>query len=321
MRKFVFALLSTFSLGALAADNWLPFPYEQSSFDYPGDALHKAWPKLTKGFGPDYPFPDAKWVLQQCQHNPKVFDSPMTSNRGFTCTPDGAQAYAEQVQDVWRLVFRGDFAQAKAQGLKLGAAGKIPALFSQVIYALFLAPRRASRHHLLEQAVDYTDDSGEFINNDRLAMFGRIYAKARLAEGLPTAVALKRGYASELPKELDAALLKQRLQPYALALYGGYHAGIIRKVGSTVGGVTYGADDYDMEQFFLRSFAQANDIAITHIEYANALIYVYGDEARDKALEHLQLASQTTPNCAMDKLEVELANKLINDMNLSTSQR
>jgi hypothetical protein len=96
-------------------------------------------------------------------------------------------------------------------------------------------------------------------------------------------------------------------------------------VGQSAGSATYGADSYDMEQFFLRSFAQANDIAVavavTHIEYANALIYVYGDEARDKALEHLQLASQTTPNCAMDKLEVELANKLINDINFSTSQR
>lgn len=317
MRKLVVILLSTLSLGALAADNWLPFPYPQSSFDYPGEALRKAWPKLTRGFGPDYPFPDAKWVLQQCQNNPQAFDSPMTSNRGFTCTPEGSQAYAEKLQDVWRKMFRGDFAQAKAEGLKLGAPGKVPALFSQVIYALFLAPRRASKHHLLEQLVDYTDDAGEFINNDRITMFGRIYAKARLAEELPIAVVIKRGYANDLPKELDAALLKQRLQPYALALYGGYHAGIIRKVGQSVGSATYSVDSYDMEQFFLRSFAQANDLAITHIEYANALTYVYGEDAQAKVLEQLQLASQTTPICAMDKLEVEQVKQLI----ASISQR
>jgi hypothetical protein len=321
MRKLIFCLLSLYSLSAFAAKNWQAFPYEQSSFDYQGDALRQAWPKLTRGFGPDYPFPDATWVMQLCQDNPKVFDTPMTSNRDFACTAEGTQIYASKVQNVWRLLFRGDFAQTKVEGLKLGAPGKIPATFAQIIHALFLAPRRGSRHHLLEQAIIYLDESGEFINNDRVSMFARIFAKARLAEELPIGVVLKRGYTQEIPKELDALLLKQRLQPYALAMYGGYHAGIIRKVGQMVGGMTYDADSDRMEQFFQRSFAQANDMSITHYEYANALSYVYGDDEYDKALAQLQLAVSIKPINAIEALEVAQAKKLLASFEQRSAQR
>ncbi len=81
-------------------------------------------------------------------------------------------------------------------------------------------------------------------------MFGRVYAKARLGEELPIAVVLKRGYTSQIPKELDALLAKQPRQPFALALYGGYEAGVIRKVGSLVGGITYGVSSDKMELYF-----------------------------------------------------------------------
>jgi hypothetical protein len=95
----------------------------------------------------------------------------------------------------------------------------------------------------------------------------------------------------------------------------------IRKVGDSVGGATYGVNNYDMEQFFLRSFAQSNDLTITHIEYANALTYVYGDAAQPKVREQLQLAIQTTPICAMDKLEIEYAKQTLAHLELSTAQR
>jgi hypothetical protein len=59
MRSLLISLLCACSFNVLAADNWQAFPYEQSSFDYPGDTLQQAWPQLTRGFGPDYPYPDA----------------------------------------------------------------------------------------------------------------------------------------------------------------------------------------------------------------------------------------------------------------------
>jgi hypothetical protein len=321
MRTLLISLLCACSFNVLAADKWQVFPYQQTGFDYPGDSLRQAWPQLTRGFGPDYPFPDAAWVMQQCQDQPEVFSSPMTSNRDFSCTPEGSQSYATSVQNVWRLLFRGDFAQAKAEGLKLGAAGKIPAMFAQTIYAVYLAPTRASRHHLLEQVVTYFDASGEFINNDRAAMFGRIYAKARLAEELPIAVVISRNYTQEIPQELDALLLKQANQPYALTLYGAYHAGIIHKAGSTLGHLTYGANSDSMEAFFARALSQSNELAVSYYEYANALTEVYGTSEQQKALTQLKIAAALKPLNAIEALESARAQASLTGIEVSTAQR
>jgi hypothetical protein len=184
-----------------------------------------------------------------------------------------------------------------------------------------LAPDQASKQKLLEEVISYTDQAGELVNADPMAMFGRVYAKARLGEDLPIAVVLKRGYTSQIPDELDALLKKAPNQPYALALYGGYQAGVIRKVGAFVGGITYGVDADKMEQFFARSFKQANNLPIGHYEYANALTYVYGDDEHAKALAQLQVAAAIKPINAMEALEVAHAKKLLSTFEQTSAQR
>ena len=47
MRHALFALLSLCSLGAVADDNWKPFPHDQSAYDYSGDKLRQAWRSLS----------------------------------------------------------------------------------------------------------------------------------------------------------------------------------------------------------------------------------------------------------------------------------
>ena len=321
MRKFLFAVLGLCSLNAVADENWKSFPQDQSAYDYSGDKLRSAWPQLTRGFGTNYPFPDAAWVIKMAKQNPQALEQSLATGMAFTGKPEEAAAYAAQLQDVWRLMFRGDFAQAKADGLKLGVGGQVPAMFAQVTYALFLAPDQASKQKLLEEVISYTDQAGELVNADPMAMFGRVYAKARLGEDLPIAVVLKRGYTSQIPDELDALLKKSPNQPYALALYGGYHAGVIRKVGAFVGNMTYGVDDDKMEQFFARSFKQANNLPIGHYEYANALTYVYGDDEHAKALKELQAAAAIKPINAMEALEVAHAKKLLASFEKASAQR
>ena len=301
MRRFFIALLALCSLNAFADDNWKAFPLDQSSFDYSGDKLREAWPHLTRGFG-NYPFPDEQWVQSMAERYPQAIGQN---------TEIDAQTYANKLQDVWRLVFRGDFAEAKKQGLALGVAGQVPAMYAQVIYALFLVPEQAEKHRLLEEVISYTDKAGDLVQADIAAQFGRVYAKARLGEELSVPVILKRGYTSQIPKELDALLAAQPDQPFALALYGGYHAGVIRKVGKMVGRMTYGVSSKEMESYFAQSFKAADDLPIGHYEYANALTYVYGDDEEKKARASLEKAASLKPSTAMEALEVAKAKSLL----------
>ncbi|MDF3934837.1 hypothetical protein [Pseudomonas citronellolis] len=319
MRRLLLALLVSLCLPAFAAENWKPFPYDQTAFDYSGDKLRAAWPQLTRGFG-SYPFPDAAWVTRMAAAHPDALARTVAAGTGFSGKPEEAQAYAEKLQDVWRKLFRGDFAQARQDGLALGVGGQVPAMFAQVLYAMFLAPA-GDKQRLLEEVISYTDDAGPLINADPIAQFGRVYAKARLAEELPVAVVLKRGYTGEIPKELDAILVKQPNQPFALALYGGYEAGVIRKVGKLVGRMTYGVSADKMEEYFARSFRASADLPIGHYEYANSLGYVYGDDEQEKALQQLKTAVAIQPINAMEALEVARARQLLQKAEAQTAQR
>ena len=320
MRPFILAVLTLCSLVAVADEQWKPFPYDQAAYDYSGDKLRQAWPQLTRGFGDNYPFPDADWVLKMATTYPKALEMTVTGNTGFTGKPEEAEIYAQKLQNVWRLMFKGDFAQAKKEGLALGVGGQIPAMFAQVVYAMFLVPNQEEKHRLLEEVIDYTDKAGELVQADTVAQFGRVYAKARLGEELSVPVVLKRGYTSQIPKELDALLAKQPDQPFALALYGGYEAGVIRKVGKLVGKMTYGVSSDKMETYFAQSFKEANNLPIGHYEYANALTYVYGDDEEAKAIKHLKEAVAIKPINAMEALEVAHAQKLLKEHEQKVAQ-
>lgn len=311
MRSLLFALLAAFSFCAVAQDNWKPFPYDQSAYDYSGDKLRQAWPQLVRGFGGSYPYPDEEWLISIATKYPEMVEREAAKVAGFSGKPEEATRYVESVQDVWRMVFRGDLANAKTKGLALGIGGQVPGLFAQVIYAQFLEQDEDEKQRLFEEIIQYTEQAGDLVQADIVAQFGSVYAKGRLGELLSIPVVLKRGYTSQIPDELDAMLAKYPNQPFALALYGGYEAGVIRKVGKLVGRMTYGATTDKMEDYFSRSFKAKSDLPIGHYEYANALTYVYGDDEDAKVLEHLKLATSIKPINAMEALEVAHAKQLL----------
>src|SRR5690606_39706354 len=70
MRIFLL-VLALLSFGVQANPDWKAFPFDQSAFDYSGDKLRQAWPRLTLGFG-DYPFPDADWVRRMAEQYPEA---------------------------------------------------------------------------------------------------------------------------------------------------------------------------------------------------------------------------------------------------------
>ncbi|MCR3840234.1 hypothetical protein K3Z99_24780, partial [Pseudomonas aeruginosa] len=97
MRLYLLAFLALFGMNAMAADNWKAFPYDQSAYDYPGDKLKEAWPRLTRGFG-DYPYPDADWVVNMATAHPDALEKTVKAGTGFTGKPEEAAQYAARLQ-------------------------------------------------------------------------------------------------------------------------------------------------------------------------------------------------------------------------------
>jgi hypothetical protein len=194
-------------------------------------------------------------------------------------------------------------------------------MFAQVIYARFLAPDQASKQKLLEEVISYTDQAGALINADPMAMFGRVYAKARLGQELSIAVVIQRNYTVQIPQELDALLLKQPNQRYALTLYGAFHAGIIHKAGKTLGHLAYGVNSDSMEELFTRTLSHTDDLVVSYYEYANALNDVYGASEQQKALAQLKIASELKPLNAIEALESARAQASLTRFELSIAQR
>ena len=257
-----------------------PSPYDQSAYDYPGDKLKEAWPRLTRGFG-DYPYPDADWVVNMATAHPDALEKTVKAGTGFTGKAGRGRAICGAPAGCLAPAVPRRLRQGQGAGTgPWESAARYRRCSPRCSTPCSWLPDQAEKQRLLEEVIDYTEQAGPLVKADIVAQFGSVYAKARLAEELSVPVVLKRGYTSEIPKELDALLARQPNQPFALAPYGGYEAGVIRKVGKLVGKMTYGVSADKMEQYFARSFRQANDLPIGHYEYANALTYVYGDDER-----------------------------------------
>ena len=91
----------------MAKSSWAAFPHPDKAFDYAGDKLAKAWPKLHAG--DQEPFPDEKHVARLLKANPRLGKD--------------SGKIAAQLQDAWRAFHRGDFHEAYESGVALKALG------------------------------------------------------------------------------------------------------------------------------------------------------------------------------------------------------
>ena len=85
---------------------------------------------------------------------------------------------------------------------------------------------------------------------------------------------------------------------------GAYHAEIIDKVGSLVGGLTYGAKREAGEDHFRKALKLVPDSPIAHVEMANGLVLLHGKKALDEAGELYARAAALEPRDAMEMLDV-----------------
>jgi hypothetical protein len=88
---------------------------------------------------------------------------------------------------------------------------------------------------------------------------------------------------------------------------------VIDKVGSLIGGMTYGAKKDTGLKLFQEALKLNPGSAICMIEYANALVMLEGDKKMKEATGLYEKAAASEPADAMERLDVEMARAELED--------
>lgn len=249
---------------------WKRFPFPEKKYVYPGNALRDNWARLHRG---------------DCEPIPEE----------------------STVQDAWRSYHAGDFEQAFESALACGVAGYNVANKAAAIYANYLETDDQRKQELLLEVARRCEEQQQKTPDDVNAWYLYAYALGRYSQSISVAKALAQGLGGKIKSALTQALALQPRHADAHVALGAYHAEVIDKVGSLVGGLTYGAKK-SVGQELLESALRLNpDSAITRIEYANALVMMFGKTKMKDAERLYQEAAAFEAMDAMERLDVEAA--------------
>ena len=273
-----------------AKSAWAAFPHDAKGYAYAGDALKKAWPKLHAG--DTEPYPDAKraaaLIAAAGKAAPKGLD---------------ADALASALQDAWRAFHRGDFKAAFDAGEALGPVGASVAVKALGIHATYLVDDDDEKLKRYEHAAKLAEAAVKALPDEANSHYRHAFALGRYSQGLSIAKALKAGIAGKVRAALDATLELAPKHAEAQTAMALYHAEIIGKVGSMIGGLTYGAKASEADKHIKAALKLTPDSPIAHIEHGNVLMLLHGDKQEDAAAAAYEKAAKLKPIDAMEALD------------------
>lgn len=279
------------------AAKWTAFPHDAKGFAYAGDALKKAWPKLHAG--DCEPFPDAKHA------------AALIKAAGKAAPKLDADALADALQDAWRTFHRGDFKAAFEAGEKLGPVGASVAVKAIGIHATYLVDSDAEKLKRFEQAAKLAEAAVKALPDEANSHYRLAFALGRYSQGLSIVKALKEGIATKVRAALDTTLELAPKHAEAHTAMAVYHAEIVNKIGTMIGGLTYGAKPAEAEKHIRTALKLTPDSPIAHIEHGNVLMLLYGEKKEDDAASAYEKAARIKPVDAMEALDAAYAKEQI----------
>ena len=275
----------------MAKKGWAVFPYADKAFDYAGDKLQKAWPKLHAG---DLePYPDEKHVAALLKANPGLGED--------------AAALAARLQEAWRDFHRGEFQRAYESGSALKVLGASVAIKAAGIHATHLVEEGPARTARYEDLVRLADEALATLPNLVNSHYRRAFAMGRLSQSISIAKALAQGLAGKVRESLDSTLKMAPRHAEAMTALGLYHAEIVDKVGGMLARLTYGANAADAEKHLKAALKLTPDSPIAWIEYGNGLLLLHGEKREDDVAEAFEKAAGLKPRDAMEALDAAWA--------------
>lgn len=284
----------------MAKSTWGAFPHPDKSFDYAGDKLAKAWPKLHAG--DQEPFPDEKHIAKLLKANPLILKGTMGKDPG---------KLASALQDAWRAFHRGDFQDAYESGVALQALGTSVAVKAGGIHATYLLKNVKDKLARYERLAGLAEETIAALPDEANSHYRRAFALGRYSQCLSIAQALAQGMAGKVKSSLDKALALAPRHAEARAALALYHAEIVGKVGSMLARLTYGASAAEAEKQINQALKLTPDAPIGWVEYANMLLLLYGDKREDDAAAAYAKAARLKPHDAMEALDAAFAHEQI----------
>ena len=248
---------------------WTPFPHP-GDYQFDAASLKKQWARLHAGDAE--PLPKDAAVLQ-----------------------------------AWAHFHHGDFQQAAEAGLEAGGAGITAANKATAIYATYLEKKEKTRLDLFLQVAEQAEAQAAQDPKNANAWYWHAYALGRYSQGISVAKALAQGLGGKIKESLEKAMALAPKHADARIALGAFHAEVIDKVGSLIGGMTYGAKKDTGLKLFQEALKLNPGSAIAMIEYANALVMLEGDKKMKEATALYEQAAASTPLDAMEHLDVDMA--------------
>jgi tetratricopeptide (TPR) repeat protein len=248
---------------------WIAFPQSGAAFGYRAAALKKHWPRLHRG----------------------------------DCEPFPA---GEAEREAWRAFHAGEFQRAWEEGSKLGPPGKTAACKAAATYASYLERDGKRAASLLEQAAELGEQACSEAPDHANAQYMLAYCLGRYAQKVSVTRALADGLAGRVQRALERTLELEPRHAEAHVATGTYHAEVIDKVGSLLGGLTYGASTEEALKHYRKALSLFPESAIVRIEYARGLLMLDGSKTSE-ARKLLAQAAKCDPADAAETLDVEHA--------------
>ena len=217
------------------------------------------------------------------------------------------------VLQAWVLFHSGDFQKAAEVGLSTGGDGITVANKATCTYASYLETKEKAKLEMFMDIAGQAEAQQKSDPKNANAYYWQAYALGRYGQSISVAKALAQGLGTKIKNALEQAIKLEFKHADAHIALAAFHAEVIDKVGSLIGGMTYGAKKDTSLKLFTEALRLNPTSAIAMVEYANGLVMLEGDKKMKEATKLYERAAASKPLDATERLDVEMAKAELQD--------
>ena len=214
---------------------------------------------------------------------------------------------------AWVLFHNGEFQKAFDAGIKAGADGVTVANKASCIYANYLETKEKQKLDMLMESAGRAEAMQQTDPKNANAYYWQAYALGRYGQGISVAKALAQGLGTKVKQALEQTIKLQPRHADAHIALAAFHAEVIDKVGSLIGGMTYGVKKDVGLSLFKKALELNPTSAIAMIEQANGMVMLEGDKKMKDATKLYEQAAASKAIDATERLDVEMAKAELED--------